>query len=53
MKVTYYGNHIKYKRFKVVDTAKSYYKFLYLPFVEGAEKPSFTTYSFFFYFNSC
>nr|WP_205910974.1 GNAT family N-acetyltransferase [Clostridium sporogenes] len=35
------GNYLKYKGFKVADTAKPYYELLYLPFEENAEKPSF------------
>lgn len=35
------GDYLKYKGFKVADTAKPYYELLYLPFEEGAERPSF------------
>ena len=35
------GKHLKYKGFKVADTAKPYYELLYLPFEEDVEKPSF------------
>ena len=35
------GDYLKYKGFKVADTAEPYYELLYLPFEEGAEKPSF------------
>lgn len=35
------GKHLKYKGFKVADTAEPYYELLYLPFEEDAEKPSF------------
>lgn len=35
------GNYLKYKGFKVADTAKPYYELLYIPFEEDVEKPSF------------
>ena len=35
------GNYLKYKGFKVADTAEPYYELLYLPFEDGTEKPSF------------
>ena len=35
------GKYLKYKGFKVADTAQPYYELLYLPFEEGVEKPSF------------
>ena len=35
------GNYLRYKGFKLADTAKPYYELLYLPFEEGIEKPSF------------
>lgn len=35
------GNYLKYKGFKVADTAKPYYELLYFPFEEVEEKPSF------------
>lgn len=35
------GNYLKYKGFKVVDTAEPYYELLYLPFEENTQKPSF------------
>lgn len=38
--------YLKYKGFKVCDTAKPYYELLYLPFKQNAPAP-FTTYSFF------
>lgn len=37
------GNYLKYRGFKVADTAKPYYELLYIPFEEGVEKPSFKT----------
>lgn len=33
--------HLKYKQFKVCDSAKPYFELLYLPFDENAKKPSF------------
>ena len=35
------GDYLKYKGFKVADTAKPYYELLYISFEEAAEKPAF------------